>query len=142
MLESGGPGQEASRPGRRGPTGATRVPYGESDAMPDWDVVVVGAGSNGLVLAAELAARGLKVLALEARLEAGGLLTTEECTVHGYWHNVLGGLFNAFEATPAYQVLDLERENARYAVPEVQAALPLQDGRAVVFTTDAERTYC
>src|SRR5919206_1489942 len=110
--------------------------------MPDWDVVVVGAGSNGLVLAAELAGRGLKVLALEARLEAGGLLTTEECSIHGYWHNMLGGLFNAFEATPPYRLLDLGRENAHYRVPPVQAALPLRDGRAVVFSTDVEATYC
>jgi phytoene dehydrogenase-like protein len=108
--------------------------------MPDWDVVVVGAGSNGLVLAGELAARGLRVLALEARLEAGGLLTTEECSIHGYWHNALGGLFNAFEGTPPYRVLDLGRENARYRVPPVQAALPLRDGRAVVFSIDVEAT--
>ncbi len=108
--------------------------------MPDWDVVVVGAGSNGLVLAGELAARGLRVLALEARLEAGGLLTTEECSIHGYWHNMLGGLFNAFAATPPYRLLDLGRENARYRVPAVQAALPLCDGRAVVFATDVDST--
>ena len=110
--------------------------------MPDWDVIVVGAGSNGLVLAGELAARGLRVLALEARLEAGGLLTTEECSIHGYWHNALGGLFNAFEDTPPYRLLDLDRENARYYVPAVQAALPLQDGRAAVFSTDVEATGC
>jgi phytoene dehydrogenase-like protein len=108
--------------------------------MPDWDVLVVGAGSNGLVLAGELAARGLRVLALEARLEAGGLLTTEECSIHGYWHNALGGLFNAFEATPPYRELDLARENAHYRVPAVQAALPLRDGRTVVFSTDVETT--
>ncbi|HLH22513.1 MAG TPA: NAD(P)/FAD-dependent oxidoreductase [Chloroflexota bacterium] len=110
--------------------------------MAEWDVLVVGAGSNGLVLAGELAARGVRVLALEARLEAGGLLTTEECSVHGYWHNMLGGLFNAFEATPPYRLLDLGRENARYRVPPVQAALPLRDGRAVIFTTDVEATCC
>src|SRR5918911_744608 len=108
--------------------------------MAEWDVVVVGAGSNGLVLAGELAGHGLRVLALEARLEAGGLLTTEECTVHGYWHNMLGGLFNAFDVTLPYRLLDLARENARYCVPPVQAALPLRDGRAVVFSADVEAT--
>src|SRR5581483_3334054 len=63
---------------RRAPRRADRcsrpIAHWESQTMPDWDVVVVGAGSNGLVLAGELAARGLRVLALEARLEAGGLL--------------------------------------------------------------------
>jgi phytoene dehydrogenase-like protein len=108
--------------------------------MPDWDVIVIGAGSNGLVLAGELAALGARVLALEARLEAGGLLTTEECSVPGYWHNVLGALHNAFAATPPYQQLDLAREYARFAVPPVQAALPLRDGRALIFHTDVEAT--
>src|SRR4051794_40247111 len=109
--------------------------------MAEWDVVVVGAGSNGLVLAGELAGQGLRGLAPEARLEAGGLLTTEECTVHGYWHNMLGGLFHPFDATPPYQQLDLDRESAQYAVPPVQAALPLRDGRAVVFSADADATF-
>ncbi|MGB3315355.1 MAG: NAD(P)-binding protein, partial [Albidovulum sp.] len=40
-----------------------------------WDAVVIGAGHNGLIAAARLGAAGKKVLVLEAREAAGGLLS-------------------------------------------------------------------
>ncbi len=48
-------------------------------AQPDIrDVIVIGAGHNGLVCAYYLAARGLKVTVLEARGVVGGAAVTEE----------------------------------------------------------------
>ncbi len=108
--------------------------------MAEWDVLVVGAGSNGLVLAGETAARGLRTLVLEARLEAGGSLATEECTLPGYWHNVRALFHNAFAETPPYQLLDLARENARFLVPPVQSVVLLRDGPPLVFGTDVAAT--
>lgn len=47
--------------------------------MPDRpDVVIVGAGHNGLVAAGYLARAGKRVLVLERRAAAGGIATTEE----------------------------------------------------------------
>ena len=40
--------------------------------MAKYDVVVIGAGPNGLTTAAYLSKAGLKVLVLERRNEAGG----------------------------------------------------------------------
>jgi len=43
-----------------------------------WDVIVVGAGHNGLVCAATLARTGLRVLVIESRQRVGGACTIEE----------------------------------------------------------------
>jgi glycine/D-amino acid oxidase-like deaminating enzyme len=47
-------------------------------AARPWDVIVVGAGHNGLVCAAYLARGGRRVLVLEARDQVGGACTLEE----------------------------------------------------------------
>jgi len=47
-------------------------------ADSDYDVVMVGAGHNGLVAASYLAAEGLKVLVLERLRRVGGAIATEE----------------------------------------------------------------
>ena len=45
---------------------------------PTYDVIIVGAGHNGLVAAGYLARAGLKTLVLESRPIVGGACVTEE----------------------------------------------------------------
>jgi phytoene dehydrogenase-like protein len=47
-------------------------------AARTWDVMIVGAGHNGLACAAYLAQAGLRVLAIESRARVGGACTIEE----------------------------------------------------------------
>jgi len=54
----------------------------------NYDIIVVGAGHNGLAAAVHLAAQGRKVLVVEARQEAGGAVKTQGVTLPGYRHDL------------------------------------------------------
>ena len=53
-----------------------------------YDVVVVGAGPNGLAAAIALAQRGLATLLVEASDSPGGGARSAELTVPGFLHDV------------------------------------------------------
>jgi phytoene dehydrogenase-like protein len=79
-------------------------------AATDYDVVVVGAGHNGLAATALLAKRGLRVLCLEKNAYAGGMAGTRE---------ILSGCRNDVGASllfPLAKGLEEELELARYGV--------------------------
>lgn len=104
------------------------------------DVVVIGAGHNGLICATYLARAGLDVLVLERRLEAGGGLTTEEVTLPGYLHNLHSFFHDAVSVMPAMKDLALEEHGARYVCPPVQVGIERTDGRALVLHRDLDAT--
>ena len=54
---------------------------------PQYDIVALGAGHNGLVAAAYLAKAGKKVLVLERKPWPGGGVVTREINTPGYWHD-------------------------------------------------------
>jgi phytoene dehydrogenase-like protein len=100
---------------------------------------VIGAGHNGLILAAYLARAGLRVLAVD-RLETmgGGLMTIEDAA--GFRHNPHSVFHRALTQMPWYRDLDLARHGAEYIEPELNVALLLNDGRSIQWWTDFERT--
>src|SRR5215469_13788146 len=76
----------------------------------DYDVVVVGAGHNGLTATALLAGRGLRVLCLEKNAYVGGMAGTRE---------ILKGCRNDVGASllfPLAKGIEAELELARYGV--------------------------
>ena len=103
------------------------------------DVVIVGAGHNGLTAAAYLARAGLSVQVLERREIAGGACVTEEL-----WPGVRvspGAYTLSLLRPEIIRELELERHGLRVAVHEPYLFAPFPDGRKVVTSPSAERTY-
>ena len=110
-------------------------------AQNNFDIVIIGAGPNGLALAAYLSKTGLKVLVLERRLEMGGGLATEAVTLPGYLHNTHAVYMMMVDYAPIYKDLKLEEQyNLKHVYPSLQFALPLSDGRCLCLYSDVEKT--
>ena len=106
-----------------------------------YDVIIMGAGPNGLEAACYLSKAGLKVLVLERRYELGGGLATEEITLPGYFHNTHAIYMMMVDYAPLYKDFDLETAyKCSHIFPELQFTLPLSDGSAVCIYNDLEKT--
>jgi phytoene dehydrogenase-like protein len=104
--------------------------------MSELDVVIIGAGHNGLVCAAYLAKAGLKIAALERRKVVGGPVVTEEVwpgyhiSVAAFWMSLLH---------PRVMIdLDL-RKHGIEVLPTPAGFQPFADGSSLVFWPDTAR---
>jgi phytoene dehydrogenase-like protein len=104
------------------------------------DVVVIGAGHNGLTCACYLAKAGKKVLVLETRDVVGGGCATKEVAAPGFRHNFHSNFHGIIHMGPVYRDLELERYGASYVRPENQFAHVFPDGRALVWSRDLDTT--
>ncbi len=98
--------------------------------MPD--VVVVGAGPNGLAAALTCAEAGRSVLVLEAMDTIGGGARTAELTLPGFAHDVCSAVHPLAAVSPFFAAAGLERHGLELMHPEVPLAHPLDGGRAGV----------
>ncbi|MBL8742437.1 MAG: NAD(P)/FAD-dependent oxidoreductase, partial [Myxococcales bacterium] len=103
------------------------------------DVVVIGAGPNGLVAAVELGRAGFDVLVLEANERAGGALGTVESTLPGFRHDIGAAFFPFAKHSPAFQALKLEDVGLRFKYGAIDSAHPARDGSCGVLACDVER---
>jgi phytoene dehydrogenase-like protein len=106
--------------------------------MASYDVVVVGAGHNGLVAGAYLARAGLRTVIVERRGRVGGLLANVELApgvrAPAVAHTV-GRLRRSVMAD-----LRLAEHGFRPLEPAVRLFAPQPDGPAVTLYADVERT--
>lgn len=103
-----------------------------------YDVIVIGAGHNGLVAAAYLARGGLDVLVLERRAQVGGLLATEEISP-GVRAPVAAHTVGRI-AESVVRELRLRDHGLELVTPAVRTFAPQENGRAVTLWADAVPT--
>jgi phytoene dehydrogenase-like protein len=106
------------------------------------DVVVVGAGPNGLTAAVELARRGLLVEVFEARETVGGGARTEELTLPGFRHDPCSAVHPMGAGSPAFLGMgeQLRRHGLHWLHPELPLAHPYPDGSAAVLADTPGQT--
>ncbi|MGE3830608.1 MAG: phytoene desaturase family protein [Parvibaculaceae bacterium] len=105
-------------------------------AEPDYDVVVIGAGHNGLICGAYLARAGLKVCVVERRHIVGGACVTEELWP-GY--KVSTAAYNFTLLQPKI-MLELDLLGAGLEIIKPPPLFePFPDGRSIVLWEDRGR---
>jgi len=107
--------------------------------MPDqtFDVIIIGAGHNGLVAAGYLARAGFHVLVLESRNEVGGAASTE-AILPGYW--VDSGSFDAsLFSAKIISEFGLRKHDLRFIESPVMAFAPQVDGAALTLWREQSR---
>lgn len=98
------------------------------------DVVVIGAGHNGLVAATLLARRGLKVTVLEERTMVGGATKTEKPFKNAPNLATSSGAYLLGVMPP--EVLKIMGANVRLIRRDPHYFLPTLDGRYLLFGSD------
>lgn len=99
------------------------------DPQATYDAVIIGAGHNGLCLAAYLQRAGLRTAIVERRHEEGGGVNTEEAVLPGYRHNLHAQYMEFFDIMPMIEDFGLEDLGLRTIMPEAQAGIAFADGR-------------
>ncbi|MGT2426637.1 phytoene desaturase family protein [Amnibacterium kyonggiense] len=103
------------------------------------DVVVVGAGPNGLAAAVTAARAGLDVLVVEAADRPGGAARTEEATLPGFRHDLGAAVHPMALASPFFRAFGLA-DRVPFLVPEISYAHPFDDGTTAIAWRDLART--
>lgn len=99
------------------------------------DVLIIGAGHNGLTCACYLAAAGLKVRVLERRAVVGGAAVTEE--FHPGFRNSTASYTVSLLAPKVIRDLRLAERGLKIVERPFSNFLPLPDGRYLKFGGDA-----
>jgi len=108
--------------------------------MADFDGVVIGAGHNGLTLAAYLARAGLRIAVLERNARIGGGCSTDTDRLPGFRLNLHANFYMGMSHCPLIEDLELYRYGFSYIEPPVQQAAAFRDGTCITIHKDLDKT--
>jgi beta-carotene ketolase (CrtO type) len=108
----------------------------------EYDVIIIGAGHNGLACAGYLVKEGLKVLVLERRNIVGGCVTTEEAIpgAEGFKISTCSIEHIFIRSTSIIQDLELEKFGLKYLLPDPQYLAFGKDGKYLLIYKDVGKT--
>ncbi len=104
------------------------------------DVVVVGAGPNGLTAAVVLARAGFSVQVCEAGDTPGGGCRSAELTLPGFVHDICAAVHPMGALSPVFRDIGLERLGLKWLRARRPLAHPLPDGRVALLERSLART--
>ena len=105
-----------------------------------YDVVVVGAGPNGLTAAVVLGLAGLSVAVLERNATIGGSCRTEPLTLPAFAHDVCGAIHPMGVVSPIFRALRLTDHGLHWVEAPTPLAHPFDDGRVAVLSRQFSNT--
>lgn len=111
--------------------------------MQAYDVIIIGAGHNGLVCAAYLLKAGYSVLLLEKRSVPGGAATTEESLpkeAPGFKFNLCAIDHEFIHLGPVVEELELEKYGLEYLECDPVVFCPHPDGKYFLGHKSVEKT--
>ncbi|MCY7323242.1 MAG: NAD(P)/FAD-dependent oxidoreductase, partial [Phormidesmis sp. CAN_BIN36] len=111
--------------------------------MQSYDVIMIGAGHNGLVCAAYLLKAGYSVLLLEKRSVPGGAATTEEVMpdrAPGFKFNLCAIDHEFIHLGPVVEELELTKYGLEYLFCDPVVFCPHPDGKYFLAHRSVEKT--
>jgi phytoene dehydrogenase-like protein len=108
-----------------------------------YDVVIIGAGHNGLTAGAYLAKAGKKVLILERKSYIGGGVSTRQLNTPGYWHDEHSSVHIMIQGNPLLREDELglfSKFGLKYHYSDVPHATIFEDQSTLFTYKDLDKT--